>query len=112
MPRSQILFDFGEDVSVYTTEGTVNIYKADTGEAVEVSKDRMVNITPPGDFGEVAKFDEADLSADLLAVKELLPAYEAPVEGSSGGSTGLIAGVIVAVIVLGGLIFGLIRRRR
>ena len=117
VPRSQILFDLDEQISAYTVEGTVQLYHAETGEMVEVAKDTTVTVSAPGDFGEVAPFDKADLPAELQAVIAALPVYETTGDttddSEAGSGSSALIYIIVAVAVVGLLAgFLLVRKRR
>jgi len=117
VPHSQILFDFGEEISAYTVEGIVQLYHAETGEMVEVAKDRAVTISPPGDFGEVVPFDKVDMSPDLQTVMALLPVYDTTNgtidDSEAGGGSSAFIYIIIAVVIVGLLVgFVLVRKRR
>ena len=82
---------------------------------VEVSTGQSLRISPSGDFGTVTKFQESDLNEDLHLINESMPTNETAGNSSSSGSfgsIGIIIGIAVAVVLLGGVSFGLNRRRR
>jgi hypothetical protein len=130
--KSQILLDFdGEQVTVYTVEGSATLYDIETGEPMEVAAGQARAVAEDGTIGPASPFERAELSenlSDLLdTVQEGSASLEAPPEDQPGeadrpaedGSSSLVTGYAtlgcvcfgVVGLVLFVIVF-LVRRRK
>ena len=84
-PRSRILFDFDEDISVYTIEGSALIYNGDSDKPIEIRQNNMVSISAPRECGEVTGFNGSDLPDDLHFIREWIQDNPALVQENDSG---------------------------
>jgi len=131
-PHSQILFDFDNNVTLWTLEGNATVFTTVNQSTVDVTAGHSMQVSPDGTFGNLTTFKQSDLSPGLASLAKDMQNSETlaaatpastqapPGQLSTGGSGSnskmgeflrLLA--VVATIVVVALIISItIRKRR
>jgi len=66
--KSQILFDLGENSTIYTVEGTATYFSIDDHSKIDVTTGHKLQFTAEGKAGTAATFKDSDLNADMASL--------------------------------------------